>query len=396
MTNRIFPALFLAATCCLLMSCQPGQPSEKTTNQSASNMKMSISKTSFGKLPDGSSADLYTLTNSKGMEVSITNYGGIITAIKVPDRQGAIADVVLGFDSLAPYLQEHPYFGAIVGRYGNRIAAGTFELDGVNYKLATNNGKNHLHGGMKGFDKQIWQATPKKDANTVTLSLSRLSPDGEEGYPGNLLTAVEYTLNDNNELHILYSARTDKATVVNLTNHSYFNLSGDPSQNIHDHELSLFADSFVPVDEGLIPTGSLKVLNGDAFDFRQAKPIGRNIEDGNVQLKIAGGYDHCWVLTKTTGPDSLQLAARVLEPGSGRVLEVLTTEPGIQFYTGNFLDGSLRGKNGVVYNHRAGFCLETEHFPDSPNHPAFPSTVLRPGELYQTTTVFRFSVLQSR
>lgn len=392
MTNRIAPVLSLAATCCLLLSCQPAQPSEKATNQSASSMKRSISKTMFGKLPGGDSADLYTLTNSQGMEVSITNYGGIITAIKVPDRQGALADVVLGFDSLAPYLQEHPYFGAIVGRYGNRIAAGAFELDGVKYQLATNNGKNHLHGGINGFDKQIWQATPRKDASSVALSLSRLSPDGEEGYPGNLLAGVEYTLNDNNELHILYSARTDKATVVNLTNHSYFNLSGDPSQNIHDHEMTLFADSYVPVDEGLIPTGSLKVLNGDAFDFRKAKPIGRDLELEDTQLKVAGGYDHCWVLTKTTGPDSLQLAARVLEPRSGRVLEVLTTEPGIQFYTGNFLDGSLKGKNGVAYGHRAGFCLETEHFPDSPNQPAFPSTVLKPGELYQTTTVFRFSV----
>ena len=355
-------------------------------------MQATITQTSFGKLPDGTPVSLFTLTNKNGVEVKITNYGGIVVSLKTPDRNGKMDDIVLGFDSLPPYLGEHPYFGAIVGRYGNRIAKAKFSLDGKEYKLAANNGPNHLHGGVKGFDKQVWQAETTPEDNGVTLKLFRVSPDGEEGYPGTLQTGVDYTLTNDNELRIYYAARTDKNTVVNLTNHAYFNLTGNPSGDVLQHELSINAKTYLPVDETLIPTGKPQELNGGPFDFQTSKPIGKDIGSDDKQLKIAGGYDHCWILETDRENKKPQPAATVFEPQSGRVMEVLTTEPGIQLYTGNFLDGTLTGKGGTVYNFRSAFCLETEHFPDSPNQPQFPSVLLKPGETYRTTTVYRFSV----
>lgn len=385
---------FLAACyiCTALFACHSGEKSDAESKNETINMQATITQAPFGTLPDGTPVHLYTMTNKNGLEVKITNYGGIIVSIKTPDKAGKMEDVVLGFDSLAPYLKEHPYFGAIIGRYGNRIANGKFDLDGKTYSLATNNGPNHLHGGLKGFDKQLWQAETKNEDNGVTLKLFRVSPDGEEGYPGTLQTGVDYTLTNDDELRIYYAARSDKNTIVNLTNHAYFNLTGNPANDIYNHELTIIADSFLPVNEALIPTGSPRELKGGAFDFQKPKPIGKDISAEDPQLKIAGGYDHCWVLKKDRDNLKPQLAARVQEPASGRVMEVLTTEPGIQFYTGNFLDGSLTGKGGVPYKFRAAFCLETEHYPDSPNQPRFPSVTLKPGETYRTTTIYRFSV----
>ena len=329
--------------------------------------------------------ELYTLTNAKGSEARIMTYGGVVVSLKVPDRSGALGDVVAGFDDLKGYLTPPPYFGAIIGRYGNRIAAGRFSLGGVTYQLAKNDGANHLHGGVRGFDKRVWSAKP---LSPQSLELSYLSKDGEEGYPGNLSATVTYTLTDANELRIDYSATTDKETVVNLTNHSYFNLAGEG--DILGHEVMIHADRFTPVVKGLIPTGELKSVAGTPFDFRTAKAIGKSIDEKDEQLILAGGYDHNWVLNRT-GPD-LQTAATVTDPKSGRVMEVLTTEPGLQFYTGNFLDGTLKGK-GRVYTRRSAFCMETQHFPDSPNEPSFPSTVLKPGDTYRTSTVYRFSTM---
>jgi aldose 1-epimerase len=350
-----------------------------------------MKKVAYGKTADGQQVDLYTLTNNKGMEAAITNYGGIVVSLKTPGHGGQLADVVLGFDSLGGYLKDHPYFGAIIGRYGNRIAKGRFKLNGVEYKLATNNGENHLHGGIKGFDKVVWAARDVSTPEAAALELTYLSKDGEEGYPGNLSVTVVYTLTDNNELRIDYTATTDKDTVVNLTNHSYFNLAGEGSGDILGHELMINADAFTPVDAGLIPTGELRKVEGTPFDFRKPAAIGARINAGDQQLLYGKGYDHNFVLNRTG--EGLQLAARVVEPKSGRIMEVLTTEPGIQFYSGNFLDGSVKGKGGKVYGHRYGFCLETQHFPDSPNKPNFPSTVLKPGGKYQTTTVYRFSAV---
>ncbi len=324
------------------------------------------------------------------MEVAITNFGAIVVALKAPGRGGQFADVVLGFDSLDGYLKEHPYFGAIIGRYGNRIAKGRFKLNGVEYKLATNNGENHLHGGIKGFDKVVWAARDVSTPQAPALELRYTSKDGEEGYPGNLDVTVIYTLTEGNELRIDYSATTDKDTVVNLTNHSYFNLAGEGNGDILGHEMMINADAFTPVDAGLIPTGELKKVEGTPFDFRKPAAIGARINADDPQIRYGKGYDHNFVLNRKGG--GLELAARVAEPKSGRVMEVLTTEPGIQFYSGNFLDGSVKGKGGKAYQHRYGFCLETQHFPDSPNKPNFPSTVLKPGGKYQTTTVYRFSV----
>ena len=324
------------------------------------------------------------------MEVKITNYGGIIVSIKVPDKAGNIGDVVLGFDNLENYIKESPYFGAIIGRYGNRIARGKFELNGKEYQLAINNGVNHLHGGIKGFDKVLWTAEEVRSDEEVGLRLSYLSPDMEEGYPGNLKVTVEYTLDNENNLEVNYSATTDKPTIVNLTNHSYFNLTADPNNNILGQMLYINADFFLPVDSTLIPTGNKKPVAGSPFDFTESQQIGTRINDENQQLKYAGGYDHCWVLNKND--HELSLAARVIDPESGRTLEVYTTEPGIQFYTGNFLDGSLTGKNGIPYRHRSALCLESEHFPNSPNEPDFPSVVLNPGSEYHSKTVYSFSV----
>jgi aldose 1-epimerase len=341
---------------------------------------MKIKKESFGNV-DKSDAYLFTLTNKNGMMVKITNYGGIVTSLIVPDREGNFSDVVLGFDSLQPYLDGHPYFGAIVGRYGNRIAKGNFTIDGMEYTLATNNGPNHLHGGIKGFDKVVWDAKPIEGKDSIALELSYLSPDMEEGYPGNLIAKVTYVLNNDNELKIHYHATTDKPTPVNLTHHSYFNLSGSQS-NALDHVLTIAAEKYVAVDETLIPTGELKSVEGSPMDFRRPTPIGKRID------LVEGGYDHTYVLNNM---GKMIRVADVYHPSSGRYMEVITTEPGIQFYSGNFLDGSLTGKDGIVYNKHHGFCLETQHFPDSPNQESFPNTILRPGNIYSYTTIYKFS-----
>ncbi|MEX2401628.1 MAG: aldose epimerase family protein [Rhodothermales bacterium] len=351
------------------------------------NAASTIRTAPFGDV-DGQSVSLFTMTNAGGMEMSVTNYGGIITHLRVPDASGQVDDVVLGYDSIDGYLESSPYFGAIVGRYGNRIGGAEFTLDGETYTLAANNGPNHLHGGIQGFDKVVWSAEPFEAADRRGIALSYTSPDGEEGYPGTLEIHVSYTLTDENELLVDYHATTDAATPINLTQHSYFNLAGIGSGDILDHVLTLNADRFTPVDETLIPTGELRPVTGTPFDFTEPTPIGERIEADNRQLEIAGGYDHNFVLNGS--PGELRLAGRVLEPASGRVMEVHTTEPGVQFYTGNFLDGSITGK-GVTYERRNGFCLETQHFPDSPNIESFPSTILRPREDYQTRTVFRFS-----
>lgn len=375
--TRIIAVLALAAAWQAL-----GTPGVKTANQAP---RAGVTRASFGAI-SGQPVDIFTLRNANGIEIKATNYGGIITSIVVPDRNGRPGDIVLGFDDLQAYAKDSPYFGAIVGRYGNRIAKGHFTLDGHTYTLAVNNGPNHLHGGLKGFDKVIWHAEPL--AGSTGLVLSRRSPDGEEGYPGNLDVRVTYRLTDDNRLVIDYHATTDKATPVNLTQHSYFNLAGEG--DVLGHELTIDADRYTPVDANLIPTGELAPVEGTPFDFRKSTAIGARIDTPNLQLKNAGGYDHNWVLNrKGTG---LQLAARVVEPKTGRTLEVSTTQPGLQFYSGNFLDGTLKGKGGRVYVKHAGLCLETQHFPDSPNHPDFPSTILRPGEQYDTQTVFRFGV----
>jgi aldose 1-epimerase len=349
-----------------------------------------VTKSSFGTAPGGAAVDMYTLTNASGVEVRAITYGGIITGLRVPDRAGSSGDVVLGFDRLDGYLKDHPFFGAIVGRYGNRIAGGRFTLDGRTYTLVTNNGPNHLHGGKRGFDKFVWDARPSPSGTGVIFT--RSSPDGEEGYPGNLNVRVSYTLTEKNELVVEYHATTDKPTPINLTQHSYFNLSAGASPDILGHELTIHADRYTPVDSTLIPTGELSPVEGTPFDFRKATGIGARIAQAHEQLKHGRGYDHNFVLTR--GGDGLQAAARLVDPKSGRTLDVSTTEPGVQFYSGNFLDGTLTGKGGRVYGHRAGLCLETQHFPDSPNKPAFPSTILRPGQEYRSTTVFRFGVVQ--
>ena len=348
-----------------------------------------ISKESFGKTADGESVDLFTLTNRNGMEARITNYGGIVTTLTAPDRNNKYADVVLGFNDLDSYLKGHPYFGALVGRYGNRIAKGRFTLNGVEYKLAVNNGENHLHGGIKGFDKVVWTARSMRTKLGPALSLTYLSKDMEEGYPGNLTVKVVYTLTNNNELRIDYSASTDKDTVTNLTHHSYFNLAGEGTGDILNHQLLLKASRFTPTDAGSIPTGELRNVQGTPFDFLKSTAIGARINQDEEQLKFGGGYDHNWVVNGRAG--ALRQAASVYESTSGRVMDVWTTEPGIQFYTGNFLDGTLTGKSGKAYARRNGFCLETQHYPDSPNKPKFPTTTLRKGTTYRSTTIYRFS-----
>jgi aldose 1-epimerase len=352
--------------------------------QAEANPKMQ--KQSFGKTEDGQQTDLYILTNKHGMEAAITNYGGTVVTLKVPDRNGKVEDVVLGYDKLDDYATGKAYFGAIVGRYANRIAHAKFTLDGITYTLQKNDGDNHLHGG---FNKRVW--TPKDVSSSAgqALELTYLSKDGEEGFPGNLSVKVVYTLTDQNELKIDYSATTDKDTVLNLTNHCYFNLAGQGNGDILRHQLMIRADRFTPVDANLIPTGELRSVKGTPFDFTTATAIGARIDQDNEELKLGRGYDHNWVLNNgTTG--SSTVAAQAYEPHSGRLLEVQTTQPGLQFYTGNFLDG-IHGKQGKVYNRRNAFCLETQHFPDSPNHPDFPSTVLKPGQHFVSTTVYRFS-----
>lgn len=365
---------------------------------------MDITHAEFGKTPTGEVVDVFTLTNANGLELRIITYGGICISLKVPDREGKLGDILLGHDSLDGYYvtdpatrttvkgkdsSTHPYFGVLVGRYGNRIAGGKFTLDGTEYTLATNNNENHLHGGNVGFDQKIWHAEPIKAKNEVSLKLMCLSPDGEEGYPGTLSVGVTYTLTNRNELRIDYRATTDKPTVCNLTNHNYYNFTS-AATDILGHELLLNADQTTPVDAGLIPTGEIVDVAGGPFDFRTAKAIGRDIEEDNQQLGYGPGYDHNWILNKEG--KEMSLAAEVYEPTTGRVMTIYTTEPAIQFYAGNFLDGSFSGKGDIVYQRRYGFCLETQHSPDSPNNADWPSTTLRPGEVYETATIHKFSI----
>jgi aldose 1-epimerase len=352
----------------------------------------STTKKSFGKTPDGQPIDLYVLTNKSGAEVSITNYGGAVVSIKVPDRNGKLADVVLGYDTAEGYLNDKSHFGGIIGRYGNRIAHAQFVLDGKTYTLAKNNHENSIHGGIRGFDKAVWSTRILHGKDAQSLELSYLSKDGEEGFPGNLKVTVVYTWSDASALQIEYSATTDKKTVVNLTNHSYFNLAGQGSGDILGHVLMIQAEKFTPVNAALIPTGELRDVAGTPLDFRKPTAIGARIDQDDEQLKLGSGYDHNFVIgpVEELGPSFA--AVRVVEPTTGRVLEVFTTEPGVQFYTGNFLDGKTPGKGGVTYPRRNAFCLETQHFPDSPNQPKFPSVVLNPGERYHTITKYQFAV----
>jgi aldose 1-epimerase len=347
-----------------------------------------IPKMSFGKLADGTPIDIYTLSNGK-ITAKISSYGGIVTELHAPDKNGKSADVVLGFDSLEGYLAGHPYFGAITGRYANRIAKGKFTIDGKEYSLAVNNGPNSLHGGLKGFDKVVWKAEETTANGQPALKMTRTSPDGEEGYPGNLTVSVTYSLTPKNGLRIDYSATTDKPTVLNLTNHSYFNLAGPAAGTILDHELTLAADEFTEVDDNLIPTGKLGKVAGTPLDFTKSTAIGARI--GQIPGEL-GGYDHNFVVKGArAGAKEPVFTAKVKDPKSGRVLNVYTTEPGVQFYTGNFLDGTVKGKGGVVYKKNQAFCLEAQHYPDSPNHAGFPSTRLNPGETYTQTTIYEFS-----
>lgn len=355
--------------------------------QNKPNGKAAIKQEAFGQLPDGTPVALFTLTNRNGVEARITNYGGILVSLKTLDRQGQLGDVVLGYDTLAEYVRRNPMFGALVGRYAGRIAKAKFTLNGVEYQLVRNSGEHHIHGGPKGFDKQVWQAKPVTRKDGVALELSYLSKDGEEGYPGNLAVTVTYTLTNDNALRLDYGATTDKDTVLNLTNHSYFNLAG--TGDVLRHEILIDANRFTPGDDKLIPTGEMRAVHDTPLDFRQMTAIGARITAPYDQIKMARGYDHNYVLNHK--PGVLGLAAKVTEPTTGRVLEVLTTEPGVVFYTSNGFNGSLVGKGGQAYVKHAGFCLETQHFPNSPNQPEFPSTVLKKGAKYQATTVFKFS-----
>jgi aldose 1-epimerase len=372
--HRIFSyflLVFLLASCALVAHAQA-----------------TVTKASFGKTAAGENVDLYTLRNTKGVEATITNLGGIVVSLKVPDKNGKFDDVVLGFNDLDSYLKPHPYFGALIGRYGNRIAKGRFTLNGVEYKLAVNNGENHLHGGIKGFDKVIWTGRESRTKAGPAVTLTYLSKDGEEGYPGNLNVTVVYTLTNNNELKIDYSATSDKDTVTNLTHHSYFNLAGEGNGDILNHQVLIRATRFLPTDAGSIPTGELRRVTGTPFDFLKLTAIGARINQDEEQLKLGNGYDHTWIINGR--PGTLRLAAQAYEPTSGRRMQVWSTEPGMQFYTGNFLDGTLTGKAGKIYQRRSGFCFETQHYPDSPNQPAFPTTTLKKGTTYRSTTIYKF------
>jgi len=353
---------------------------------------MDITKADFGQTPAGEKVDIYTLTNANGLELRIMTFGGTCVSLKTPDRDGNFCDILLGHDSLDGYLNRatDPYFGALIGRYGNRIGKGKFTLDGKEYTLATNDGKNHLHGGNVGFDQKVWKAEPIKKADEVDLKLTLVSPDGDEGYPGTLTVTVVYALTNQNELRIDYEATTDKPTICNLTNHNYYNFTC-AQRDILDHVLMINADRTTPVDAGLIPTGEIVPVAGTPFDFRTPKPIGQDINADNQQIKYGPGYDHNWILNKDK-PGEMTKAAEVYDPSTGRAMEVFTTEPALQFYAGNFLDGTIVGKGGKVYKKRYAFCLETQHSPDSPNNPDWPTTVLRPGETYKTTTINKFSV----
>jgi aldose 1-epimerase len=372
----------LGVTALIIFGC--AKKGTETSHGTKEQKAMNINAESFGKTPDGQRIDLYTLTNANGIRARITNYGAILVSFEVPDKNGKLADITLGYDKLDGYLTRHPYFGSTVGRYANRIGEAKFKLNDTEYTLAANNEANHLHGGIKGFDKVVWKAEDvTSNSDKALVKLSYLSKDGEEGYPGNLACTVTYTLTNDDELKISYEAETDKATVINLTNHSYWNLAGQGDGDILGHELMLTADKYTPVDEGLIPTGEIKNVKDSPMDFTQPMTIGSRI------AQVEGGYDHNYVLN--SGGGTLALCARVYEPTSGRIMEIYTVEPGIQFYTGNFLDGTITGKSGKVYKKHYGFCLETQHFPDSPNKTDFPSVVLKPGDKYTTVTVHKFS-----
>jgi aldose 1-epimerase len=377
-------------TACALavtFACTACSDSTKTMPLDSSLAPATTSAAPYGVLANGDSVHVYTLTNRQGLEMQVLDYGGLVVSLKTPDRRGTMGNIVLGFDSLAGYVKDSPYFGALVGRFANRIAKGRFTLDGTSYTLAVNNGVNALHGGLRGFDKVRW--TVEQAGNPLVLSYT--SKDGEEGFPGTLTVRVTYALTDSNQFRIDYEATTDKATPVNLTQHSYWNLAGDGAGPVLDHELMLNADRFTPVDSTLIPTGDLQSVTNTPFDFRTPTRIGARIDQPDPQLRIAGGYDHNFVITRMA--PGLVHAARVVEPTTGRTLDVHTTEPGIQLYTGNFLDGSFSGTGGHVYARRGAFCLETQHFPDSPNQPAFPNTILRPGEKFTSRTVYTFGVM---
>ena len=366
------------------------------TVQSGGTAAPAVTSTSFGATADGRAVNLYTLSNAHGIQIKVTNYGGIITSLKTPDRAGRLDDIVLGYDSLAGYLRTSPYFGAIVGRYGNRIARGLFTLDGTTYHLAVNNGPNSLHGGLRGFDKVVWTGRPFQNQEGAGVALDYTSPDMEEGYPGTLRGHVTYTLTGDDRLIVDYTATTDKATPVNLTQHTYWNLAGSARRDILGHVLTINADSMTPVDTTLITTGQITPVAGTPFDFRTPVAIGARVDQRqDAQIRYGNGYDHNFVLNRGgVAADALVHAARVVEPTSGRTLDIFTTEPGLQFYSGNFLDGSITGKGGAVYRFRYGLALETQHYPDSPNHPNFPSTILRPGQQYHTRTVYQFGVTQ--
>jgi aldose 1-epimerase len=365
----------------IVLSCQ---------DKSAKKAGTMIAKTSYGKLPDGREVSQYTLKNAGGVEVRIINYGAIVTSIRVPDRDGKLADIVLGYDSLSGYLGDNAFLGAIVGRYGNRINKGRFKIDGQEYQVTVNDGENHLHGGKIGFNKVLWDAKVGPPAAEPALALTYISPDGEEGYPGTVTLTVTYTLTNENELRIDYEGKTDKPTILNPTHHSYFNLTGNPIETILNHELIIDADKITPVDAGLIPTGELADVANTPFDFRKPQKIGLRINKPNEQLQFGHGYDHNWVLNNYDR--TVHEVVELYEPLSGRLMEVFTDQPGMQFYSGNFLNGTIRGKNGVQYQHRTGLCLEAQCFPDSPNKPNFPSVILRPGQVYHQRTIYKFSV----
>ena len=373
--------VFVAAALLVGAGCARREPQPQGAN---------VTRERFGTLPDGRPVDAFTLTNARGLVVRAMTYGGIITSIRVPDHAGHLGDVVLGYDSLAGYLKASPYFGAIVGRYANRIAGARFTLDGRTYHLPANDGKNSLHGGTTGFDKVVWDAQPLQSDSGAGIVLSHTSPAGDQGYPGTLTARVTYRLTDSNQLVVDYEATTDAATPVNLTQHSYFNLAGEGTGSILGHSLTIFADSFTPIDSTLIPTGKLAPVDATPFDFRSATPIGARIDAHDEQLARGRGYDHNFVLNGSPSLDHLAHAAHVSDPGTGRTLDIFTSEPGLQFYSGNFLDGTITGKAGHVYGHRYGFCLETQHFPNSPNERGFPSTILKPGQTYRSRTMFAF------
>lgn len=380
--RRLFAPL-IAAAAAIQTACAPLSMSH------ASAGPRGVTKASFGTLADGTPVDIYTLHNERGLEAKVLSYGGIIQSLRTGDRDGKLADIVLGFDSLSQYVKESPYFGAIVGRYANRIAKGQFTLDGVTYHLPINNGPNSLHGGLVGFDKVVWHVQPFDHDDGVGLVLTHVSPDGDQGYPGTLHVRVTYTLTDEDELRVQYHATADKPTVLNLSQHSYFNLTGNARRDVLGHVLTMYADSITPVDSTLIPTGEVMHVRDTPFDFRTPTAIGARINDrSNDQIRYGNGYDHNFVVDKADS--GLAHVAHVLEPISGRMMDVYSDQPGVQFYTGNFLDGTLHGKGGAVYGFRFAFCLETQHYPDSPNHPNFPSTVLRPGQEFNSTTLFVF------